>query len=92
SNPGAKLLLLERAFTVLGAGRVPFRVDARNLRSRAAMRRLGALEEWVLRRSQVLPDGSARDSVIYSLLPEEWPGVRAGLEARLEALSSGRPG
>lgn len=92
SNPGAKLLLLERAFTVLGAGRVQFRVDARNLRSRAAMRRLGALEEGVLRRSQVLPDGSARDSVIYSLIEEEWPLVRAGLEARLEALSSGRPG
>lgn len=86
ANPEAKLLLLERAFEVLGAGRVQFKVDARNARSRRAMQKLGALEEGVLRRFQLRPDGHARDSVVYSVLPEEWPAVKAGLEARLAAL------
>lgn len=85
-NPEAKLLLMERAFGVLGAGRVQFKVDARNARSRAAMRKLGATEEGVLRRYQMRPDGVARDSVVFSVLPEEWPAVRAGLEARLDTL------
>ncbi|WP_424949700.1 GNAT family N-acetyltransferase [Deinococcus sp.] len=84
-NPEAKLLLMERAFSVLGAGRVHFRVDARNARSRAAMHKLGATEEGTLRRYQTRPDGSARDSVMFSVLPEEWPVVRAGLLARLDA-------
>lgn len=82
-NPAAKLLLMERAFEVLGAGRVHFKVDARNARSRAAMRKLGATEEGTLRRYQLRPDGVARDSVMYSVLAEEWPGVKAGLLARL---------
>lgn len=86
-NPEAKLLLMDRAFAVLGAGRVQFKVDARNARSRAAMRKLGATEEGTLRRYQVRPDGTARDSVVFSVLPEEWPTVRAGLVARLNALS-----
>jgi len=89
-NPEAKLLLMERAFGTLGAGRVQFKVDARNARSRAAMRKLGATEEGVLRRYQVRPDGVARDSVVFSVLPEEWPAVRTGLEARLGLL--GRSG
>ncbi len=83
-NPEAKLLLMERAFTVLGAGRVQFKVDARNARSRAAMHKLGATEEGTLRRYQVRPDGTPRDSVMFSVLPEEWPAVRAGLLARLD--------
>jgi N-acetyltransferase len=87
ANPGAKRLLLARAFEVLGAGRVQFKVDARNARSRAAMRRLGATEEGTLRRYQLRPDGFARDSVMYSILAEEWPGVRAGLDARLARLA-----
>ena len=84
ANPEAKYLLLERAFEVLGAGRVQFRVDARNARSRAAMHKLGAQEEGILRSYQVRPDGSDRDSVMYSLLPAEWPGVKAELRRRLE--------
>ncbi|WP_407568694.1 GNAT family N-acetyltransferase [Deinococcus altitudinis] len=86
-NPEAKLLLMERAFTVLGAGRVHFKVDARNARSRAAMRKLGATEEGTLRRYQVRPDGTARDSVMFSVLTEEWPAVRAGLLARLDSFT-----
>ena len=87
ATPAAKLLLLERAFEVLGAGRVQFRVDARNGRSRAAMLKLGAVQEGTLRRSQLRPGGTARDSVMYSVLPEEWPDVKAGLQARLNAFT-----
>jgi RimJ/RimL family protein N-acetyltransferase len=83
-NPEAKLLLMDRAFTVLGAGRIQFKVDARNARSRAAMHKLGATEEGTLRRYQARRDGVARDSVVFSVLPEEWPAVRAGLASRLE--------
>lgn len=83
ANPEAKLLLMTRAFEVLGAGRVQFKVDARNERSRAAMRKLGAVEEGTLRQYQVRPDGFSRDSVMFSVIRGEWPAVKAGLEARL---------
>ncbi len=83
ANPEAKLLLMTRAFEVLGAGRVHFKVDARNERSRRAMHKLGAVEEGTLRQYQVRPDGFARDSVVFSVLRDEWPAVRAGLERRL---------
>ncbi|WP_019010117.1 GNAT family N-acetyltransferase [Deinococcus aquatilis] len=87
-NPESKLLLLTRAFEVLGANRVHFKVDARNARSLAAMRKLGAVQEGTLRQFQVRPDGFARDSVMFSIVREEWQGVRAGLEARLNASTS----
>ncbi|WP_229778730.1 GNAT family N-acetyltransferase [Deinococcus knuensis] len=86
-NPEAKLLLMTRAFEVLGAGRVQFKVDARNERSLRAMTRLGAVREGVLRAYQRRPDGFTRDSVMFSVLAGEWPAVKAGLLARLEALS-----
>ena len=82
-NPEAKLLLMERAFSALGAGHVHFRVDTRNARSRAAMRKLGDVEAGTLRRHQTRPDGMARDSVMCSVLVGECPAVRAGLYARL---------
>ncbi|SMB93904.1 GNAT family N-acetyltransferase [Deinococcus hopiensis] len=84
-NPEAKLLLMDRAFDVLGANRVHFKVDARNARSLRAVEKLGAVREGVLRQYQVRPDGYARDSVMFSVLHSEWPEVRAGLEARVEA-------
>ncbi|UBV43489.1 GNAT family N-acetyltransferase [Deinococcus taeanensis] len=87
-NPEAKRLLMGRAFEVLGAQRVQFKVDALNERSLRAMRRLGAVQEGVLRQYQVRPDGRARDSVMFSVLAAEWPEVRAGLEARLDALAA----
>ncbi|GGK92810.1 GNAT family N-acetyltransferase [Deinococcus radiotolerans] len=83
-NTDAKLLVLERAFGVLGVNRVQFKVDALNERSLRAMRRLGATEEGVLRAYQVRPDGRARDSVMFSVLRDEWPAVREGLRARLD--------
>ncbi|UQN05517.1 GNAT family N-acetyltransferase [Deinococcus sp. QL22] len=87
-NPESKLLLLTRAFEVLGANRVHFKVDARNARSLAAMRKMGAVEEGTLRQYQVRPDGFARDSVIFSILQDEWQTVKAGLQARLTAAAS----
>jgi N-acetyltransferase len=82
-NPEAKLLMLERAFEVLGAVRVQFKSDARNGRSHRALEKLGAVREGVLRRYQTRPDGFVRDSVVFSVLEEEWPLVRSRLEGQL---------
>jgi RimJ/RimL family protein N-acetyltransferase len=82
-NPETKLLLLVYAFDVLGAGRVQLKTDVRNVRSQQAIARLGAQYEGVLRRYQRRADDTVRDTVIFSILAEEWPDVRAGLNARL---------
>lgn len=82
-NPACKLLLMAHAFEVLGANRVQLRTDARNTRSRAAIARLGAAEEGVLRRHMIVRDGYVRDTVQFAVIDREWPEVRAGLEARL---------
>ncbi len=81
-NPEAKYLLLGHAFGA-GALRAWFQVDARNARSQAAMRKLGATEEGIARRHMVTWTGHKRDSVIFSILDDEWPAVQARLEARL---------
>lgn len=81
-NPATKRLLLGHAFAA-GAGRVVFQVDALNLRSRAAMTKLGAVEEGLMRNDKITWTGRVRSSVIFSVLAEEWPQVRAGLDARL---------
>ena len=81
-NPETKLLVLGLAFDH-GFGRVKLQADAVNARSRAAIERLGARFEGVLRRVQRRPDGSWRDTAVYSILADEWPAVRAGLEQRL---------
>jgi len=62
---------------------VQFKADARNLRSLRAIERLGAAREGVLRNHYILADGGFRDSVYYSILDREWPGVKARLEALL---------
>ena len=87
-NPEGKLLLMTRAFEVLGATRVQFKVDSRNERSQAAMAKLGATREGVLRKYQRRPDGFLRDSVVFSVLASEWPQVKAGLEERLRRWAS----
>ena len=84
-NTEAKLLFLGHAFETLGANRVALKTDIRNERSQAAIARLGAVREGVLRQQYIRPDGSLRDSVLYSLLPAEWPAVKARLQARLAA-------
>ena len=81
-NPQIKRLMLEEAFTG-GARRVGLRVDALNAHSLAAVAKLGAVREGVLRRNQVTWTGRVRDTVLFSILAEEWPAVRAGLDRRL---------
>ena len=81
-NPECKLLLLGHAFDC-GFGRVKIQTDAVNERSQAAIAKLGATREGVLRRHTRRADGSFRDSVVFSVLKDEWPGVRAGLRERL---------
>lgn len=83
-NPATKRLMLDHAFAC-GAGRVSFQVDSINARSRAAMRKLGAVEEGVTRNDKITWTGRVRSSVIFSILPEEWPDVRARLDERLAA-------
>lgn len=82
-NPECKLLLLRHAFEVLGARRVALRCDQRNRRSHDAILRLGAVKEGVLRRHLLVQDGVIRDTAVFSILDDEWPRVRAGLEERL---------
>jgi RimJ/RimL family protein N-acetyltransferase len=83
-NPEAKFLLLENAFAA-HYNRVELKTDARNARSRAALLKLGAKEEGTLRGHMWMPQGYFRDSVYFSILANEWPSVRAGLEKRLDA-------
>lgn len=81
-NTEAKLLLLRHAFEELGCNRVQLKTDGRNERSQAAIARLGAVREGVLRAHMVMPDGWLRDTVMFSILAPEWPAVRARLTAR----------
>jgi N-acetyltransferase len=83
ANTEAKYLQLRHCFETLGCVRVEFKTDARNTRSRAALARLGAVEEGTLRRHTILPDGFVRDSVYFSILDLDWPDVRHRLEARM---------
>ena len=83
TNTEAKLLQLGYAFDELDATRVALKTDGRNLRSQAAIERLGAQREGTLRRHIRLPDGFIRDTVYFSILAEEWPAVKARLEERL---------
>jgi RimJ/RimL family protein N-acetyltransferase len=86
-NPEAKLLLLSHAFEC-GAMRVELRTDALNLRSQAAIAKLGAVREGVLRRHILTWTGRVRDTVVYAITDEDWPAVRARLEARLATFGS----
>lgn len=83
TNPACKLLLLGHAFDQLGLYRVALRCDARNTRSGAAIRRLGAVPEGVLRGHRVAADGTRGDTAYFSVLAPEWPHVRQGLAHRL---------
>jgi len=80
-NTESKLLMLRHAFETLGAERVVWHTDVLNLRSQAAIERLGATREGVLRHHRRRPDGSLRDTVQYSMVREEWPEVRERLVA-----------
>ena len=88
-NTEVKALLLAHAFETLGCGRVEFRTHFMNHASRAAIARLGAKEEGVLRQHMRMPDGSWRDTVVFSIIDAEWPAVRAHLR-HLQSWPGGR--
>jgi len=79
-NTEAKRMLLAHAFEVMGCQAIQIRTDTLNTRSQTAIERLGARKDGVLRGHQVMADGRIRDSVVYSIIDREWPGVRANLD------------
>lgn len=83
-NPATKRLLLGHAFDQ-GAQRVQINVDERNKRSQAAVKKLGAMQEGLLRNNRLLPNGYLRSTAVFSIIASEWPAVKAGLDARLAA-------
>lgn len=87
-NTEAKWLMLRHAFEVWGCMRVELKTDALNQKSRNAILRIGAKEEGTLRRHLVTWTGRVRDTVYFSILADEWPGVKAGLEAKLATRNS----
>lgn len=83
-NPECKFLLLAFVFEDLKMNRIEFVTDSRNLRSRAAIKKLGAVEEGILRHHMVLDDGFIRDSVIFSIVKPDWEKVKLILQSRLK--------
>lgn len=83
ANREAKLLMLGHAFDTLGCRRVEFKTDSLNEPSRTALLGIGATFEGIFRNHMVMPGGRMRHSAWYSVIDEEWPGVRAGLERSL---------
>lgn len=84
-NPAMKRLMIGQAIEEFGAVRVQFKTDARNWASRKAMTGMGFHEEGVWRNHLVMPDGFLRDSVYFSVTPEDWPAIRDGLDAMVLA-------
>ena len=82
-NTEAKYLMLRHAFEAVACVRVQLTTDVLNARSRAAILRLGAKEEGVIRHERIMLDGRKRDSVRFSIVDTEWPAVRANLQDRL---------
>jgi RimJ/RimL family protein N-acetyltransferase len=82
-NPESKYLLLRHAFETLGALRVQFKTDSNNLHSQRAIEKLGAVREGVLRNYQIRSNGLPRHTMMFSIVAEEWPEVKAGREERL---------
>ncbi len=85
TNPAMKYLMLEHAFETLGALRVELRTDVLNEASRAAIARLGAREEGVLRRHMIVAEGRVRDTVQFAILDEQWPEIKPRLTAMIRA-------
>jgi RimJ/RimL family protein N-acetyltransferase len=83
-NTEAKYLMLRHAFEALGCTRVELKTDGLNERSRAAILRIGAKQDGILRKHTMTYSGRIRDTVYFSILDDEWPAVRLGLEAKLK--------
>lgn len=88
-NTEAKLLLLEHAFDVIGCIAVEIRTHFQNQQSRRAIERLGAKLDGILRQHRRLPNGTLRDTCVYSIIAPEWPAVRSGLQWKLEQGNKG---
>lgn len=86
-NTETKSLLLAHAFQTLACIRVEFRTHWFNQRSRAAIVRLGARQDGVLRNHQIMPDGTLRDTVVFSIIDTEWPAVKRHLQFLMESRS-----
>ena len=84
-NPEAKYLLMRHAFDDWRAIRVALKTDIKNIHSQAAIKKLGARYEGTLRNHRIRPDGSYRDTVVFSVIGSEWPRVKTRLEERLRA-------
>ena len=82
-NTEVKYLLLSHAFEVMNCVRVQFTTDELNEKSRAAILRIGATEEGIVRHERIRPDGRKRNSVRFSIIDSEWPTVKALLEAKM---------
>ncbi|RJF98023.1 GNAT family N-acetyltransferase [Noviherbaspirillum saxi] len=87
-NTECKLMLLTHAFEQLDCIAVEFRTDWFNKRSQAAIERLGAKLDGILRNHMIMADGRVRDTVVYSIIRNEWPGVKTNLQFKLEAGAS----
>ena len=86
-NPEAKYLLMSHAFEAWHAIRVALKTDVKNVHSQAAIKKLGARYEGTLRHQRIRPDGSYRDTVVFSITDSEWPAVKLRLEQRIKALT-----
>ncbi len=84
-NPEAKLLLLKLAFESLDFNRVEFNADVRNLRSCAAIEKLGATKEGILRKHMIVQGDYVRDTAVFSIIKDQWPAVKDILQARLKS-------
>lgn len=82
-NTESKYLLLNYAFETWEMNRVEFTTDVRNMRSRTALKKIGAVEEGILRSHMTLPNGYIRDSVIFSIIKPEWSQIKLRLEQKL---------
>jgi RimJ/RimL family protein N-acetyltransferase len=87
-NTHAKFLMLQHAFETLGCNAVELRTHRLNDQSRAAIERLGAKLDGILRQHMIMPDGHVRDTVVYSIIRDEWPGVKEGLQRRMAEVDS----
>jgi len=87
ANPEAKYLLMRHAFEDWHAIRVALKTDVRNVHSQAAIKKLGARFEGTMRNQRIRPDGTYRDTVLFSIIESEWPEVKVRLEKRLATLT-----
>ena len=90
-NTEAKYLLLCHAFEVLDCVRVQFTTDELNAKSRAAILRIGATQEGIVRHERIMPDGRKRNSVRFSIIDAEWPQVKRGLLEKMQGQPSSLP-